>query len=80
MSQLNCLLLGAVRSAAQRGQGCLDIGRWPGGEIGNRAGHWVHPYLTARLAVAAGGAVADEFGEYLDHIVVVLGGVAHDVL
>lgn len=40
----------------------------------------MHPHLTARLAGPARGTVADEFGEHLDHIVVVTGGVAHDVL
>src|SRR5262249_56958029 len=79
-SQVDCLPLWAVGPVAQRGQGCLDLRRWRKGEIGNRTGHRVHPHLTARLAGPAGGTVADECGEHLDHIVVGTGGVAPDGL
>src|SRR6266576_3794150 len=50
------------------------------GRSGNRTSHRMHPHLTVSLVGAARGTVARECGEHFDHIVVVLGRVAHDVL
>jgi hypothetical protein len=40
----------------------------------------MHPHLTVRPARTARGTAADEISDHLDHIVVVTGGVPHDVL
>src|SRR5262249_60646707 len=75
ISQVDFLPLGAVRPVGQRGQGCLDIGRWYARELG-----WTQMAAAAPDEFKIGSAAADELGEYLDDVVVVGWRVAHDVV